>query len=450
MLPLPQVAEPLLMTLGIAFTQPTFNRILPLLAGAVLRRGRQTVTAILWTMRGCVPGHFSDYHRVFSRAPWLLWPLGKALAAFVVALAEDHGREGWILVAGDDTVAQAKGKKVYGKGCHHDAVRSTHSLTVWRWGHRWVVLAILVPFPFARRPWALPVLVALYRPKELNAQEGRRHKTQIDLARGLFAALLHWFPEKKFVFLGDGGYASHEFAAFFQRHRRRAALVARFHGDAALYAPPPKYRGQGRPRVKGKKVPTPEQMVASGRLRAKTVLWYSGTKRKVKILDAPGYWYKNGQGLVSLRWVFVRDDTGTRRDEYFYTTNTTFDAGRLIHLFTCRWSIETTFQEMRSHLGFETTRGWTPKTVLRVGPCLLGLFSIVSWIYYEHLKHHPPRLIHRPGYRKSEPTFSDAISEVRRLFWEKTLFAQPHFQQAVQKVSPNFKNFLLDCLCQAT
>ena len=450
MLPLPQLVEPLLMSLSVALTEPTFNRFLPLLVGAVLVRGRRTVTSILWAMRGLVPGHMTSYHRVFSRASWLLWPLGKVLATLVVTLAEEHGIEGCILVAGDDTVAQAKGKRVYGKGCHHDSVRSSHSHTVWRWGLRWVVLAILVKFPFARRPWGLPVLVALYRPKELNEQEGRRHKTPIDLARGLFTALLHWFPDKAFVFLGDGGYASHEFASFFHRHRRRAALVARFHGDAALYDPPPKYRGQGRPRVKGGKRKSPQQVVSSTRLRRRTVDWYSGTKRKVKIRDGQGYWYKAGQGLVPVRWVFVRDDTGTRRDEYFYTTNPNFNAATLIHLFTCRWSIETTFQEMRAHLGFETTRGWSRKTVLRVGPCLLGLFSVISLIYHEHLKRHAPRVSRRPGYQKAEPTFSDAIAEVRRLFWEETLLAQPSFQQAVQKVPPKLKQFLLDHLCQAT
>lgn len=449
MLPLPQVTEPLLMGLGIAFTEPTFKRILPLLVGAIVLRGRRTVTSVLWAMRGLVPGHMTDYHRVFSRAAWVLWPLAKVLATFAVALAEEHGVEGWIPVAADDTVAQAKGKRVYGKGCHHDSVRSTHSHTVWRWGHRWVVLAILVHFPWARRPWALPVLVALYRPKELNEAEGRRHKTPIDLSRGLFATLLHWFPGKKFVFLGDGGYASHEFASFFHRHRRRAALVARFHGDAALYDPPPPYRGQGRPPVKGRRRKSPQQVVTGARLQNKTVDWYSGAKRKVKTCDRVGHWYKGGGGLVPIRWVFVRDNTGTRRDEYFYTTRPEFDAATLIHLFTCRWSIETTFQEMRAHLGFETTRGWARKTVLRVGPCLLGLFSVVCLIYHEHLRRHPLRLGHRPGYHKAEPSFSDAIATVRQLFWEKTLFAQPHFRKAVQKVAPSLKQFLLDVLCQA-
>ena len=69
-------------------------------------------------------------------------------------------------MAGDDTVDEHRGAKVYGKGCHRDPVRSTHSYTAYRWGHKWVVLAILVKFPFATRAWALPVLVALYRNPE--------------------------------------------------------------------------------------------------------------------------------------------------------------------------------------------------------------------------------------------------------------------------------------------
>ena len=70
-----------------------------------------------------------------------------------------------------DTTAQHRGKRVYGKGCHHDAVRSAHKHVVFRWGHRWVVLAISVKFPFTSRCWALPVLAALYRPEPLNRAE---------------------------------------------------------------------------------------------------------------------------------------------------------------------------------------------------------------------------------------------------------------------------------------
>jgi hypothetical protein len=120
------------------------------------------------------------------------------------------------------------------------------------------VLAAVVNFPFASRPWSLPVLAGLYRTELLNQHEGCRHKTPAQIARQLFAHLLHWFPERKFLLLGDGGYASHGLAFFCHRYRQRAASISRFHADAALCDLPPKrYRGIGRSRVKGRRRRTP-------------------------------------------------------------------------------------------------------------------------------------------------------------------------------------------------
>ena len=70
MLSLPSTFEPILLSFSCAFTEPTFQRMLLLCVGGVLARGRKTVTNMIWTMRGMMDGHFSDYHRVFSRAPW--------------------------------------------------------------------------------------------------------------------------------------------------------------------------------------------------------------------------------------------------------------------------------------------------------------------------------------------------------------------------------------------
>lgn len=448
MLTVPSAAEPLLMSLSIAFTNPTFQRILPLSIGAILTTGRRTVTGVLWTMRGLVAGHPSSYHRVFSRAVWSLWPLGKVLAS---AVLRHIPPEEPVLVATDDTTAQHRGKHVYGKGCHHDAVSSSHSRVVWRWGHRWVVLAISVKFPFTSRRWALPVLAALYPPQALDRAEGRRHKSPPELARQLMAVLIHWFPGRKFVFLGDGGYASHDLARFCYRHRSHATLVSRFHGDVNLYAPPPAVRPgkPGRPRKKGHKLASPQEVVARRRLREATVLWYGGATRQVALLSGIGQWYKSGRDLVPVRWVFARDIEGAHRDEYFYRTDTNLSAEQIVSYFTARRPIETTFQEVRTHLGFETTRQRVAKSVLRSAPCLLGLFSVVSLIFAEHAREHPIRLRVTAWYTKTEATFCDAITTVRRLFWSETVFETPSHHEAFSKMPPKLKNLLLDFLSQA-
>jgi len=447
MLFLPSAAEPLLMSLSVAFNRPTFQRIVPLIVGAILTMGRRTVTGVLWTMRGFMPGHSSTYHRVFSRAAWSLWPLGKVLAAAILCLIPEQEP---VLVPMDDTTAQHRGKKVYGKGCYHDAVRSSHSHIVWRWGHRWVVLAISVKLPFTWRRWALPVLVALYRPKELSQAERRRHKTAPDLARQLMAVLIHWFPQRKFIFLGDGGYASHELARFCRRHGRHATLVSRFHKDANLYDPPPKVKGRkGRPRVKGKKLPKPKEVVADSPRSKATVNWYGGGDRRIELVSDTGQWYKAGQGLVPIRWVFTHDIQGTHRDDYFYTTDPDLSATQIVSWFTARWPIETTFQEVREHLGFETTRQRVANSVLRMGPCLLGLYSLVTLIFVEHARHHSIRPRCTAWYTKTEPTFSDAIATVRRLLWAETIFQTPSQQDTFQKIPRPFRRMLLDRLCAA-
>jgi hypothetical protein len=449
MLSIPKAAEPLVSLFSVAFTRPTFQRVLVLILGAILSLRHRTVTAMLQTMGPLAKGHWSDFHRVLCRAAWSIWPLGKVLAAMILELVPEDQPA---VCPVDDTTPQHKGKHVYGKGRHHDACRSTHSHVVWVWGHKWVTLAINVKFPFASRPWALPVLCALYRPEELNRKEGRRHKTPIRLAMQLIATLIHWFPERKFILLGDGGYASHELARFCHRHRRHVTLVSRFHPQANLYEPPPKITHKrtkgGRPRLRGRKLAAPSDVVKHSKAKRFTVNWYGGRTRRVELISGAGHWYKGGGGLVPVRWVFVRDLTGTHRDEYFYSTDPTLTPDRIVSLYTGRWSIEVTFEEVRAHLGFATPRNWSPKSVLRTAPCLLGLFSLVSLIFARLMHDKPAKPACSPWYAKTEATFSDAIATVRRLCWAEVLKQSPR-HAGVVKLPSRLRLTLLDHLSRA-
>jgi hypothetical protein len=76
----------------------------------------------------------------------------------------------------DETVDGHCGKNVYGKARYRDGVRSSHSHAVHRYGHKWIVLAILVTLPYTTRPFALRVLVALYRDRKTNAAEGVKQR----------------------------------------------------------------------------------------------------------------------------------------------------------------------------------------------------------------------------------------------------------------------------------
>src|SRR5262249_47657493 len=349
--------------------------------------------------------------------------------------------------AGDDPVPEPPGRKGHGKARHRDPVRSSHSYTAYRYGHKWVVLAVLVRFPFAARPWALPVLVALYRPPQDNRQRGRPHKTPPELMQVLLRLLRRWFPDRPFVFAGDSGYGSHEMASFARQQHGRLTLVSRFHPQANLYEPPPVAVGKknGRPRQKGAKLPGPEQVVARAARTRLRVAWYGGGQRQVEVVTGTGYWYKSGAGLVAVRWVYVHDCSGTHRDDYLYSTGVTLTAQQIIETYTGRWGIETTFQECRAYLGLETTRGWSRQTGLRAEPCLLGLYTVVALLYWQL-----PDIVKEDWQvvwlGKGPMAFSDAITAVRRGLWTDWVFARADHGEAFAKLPAVLKETVLYAL----
>jgi hypothetical protein len=146
-------------------------------------------------------------------------------------------------------------------------------------------------------------------------------------------------------------------ARFAHRHRRRLTLVSRFCPAAHLDEPPPVVIGKrnGRPRKKGAKLPAPETTVGQAARTPLEVAWDGGGRRDLTVVSDTGRWSKSGEGLVPVRWVFVRDETGTHRDDSFFSTATAMTPRALVATFTGRWSLETTFQEMRAYLGLETT-----------------------------------------------------------------------------------------------
>ena len=449
MLSLPKVAEPLLSQFSIAFTKPTFQRAMLLFVGFVLTGGRHTVTRALATVQCLSRGYFGNYHRFFSRARWSLWKLAKVNAALVL---EQVPKDQPVEVLADDTTAQHRGKKVYGKARHRDPLRATRSHNVWIWGHLWVVLTVRVCFPFSSRPWALPVLAALCRSKELDKKEGREHKTPIILARRMMSTLMHWFPDRRFILIGDGHYASHELARFCKKHHPRLRLISLFHPSAHLCeAPPPRRKGQmGRRRIRGAKLPHPQDVVKQTKKRKRaTVTWYGGKKRRVEFVSGKGHWYHPGDGLVPVRWVFVHDVSGTHEDRYFYSTDPTLSPSAIISLYTGRWSIEVTFQEAKQQLGLASPRNRKEKSVLRTVPCLLGLYSLVSILFHRQHQGKTPKACSFPWYKKSEVTFSDALSSVRRLLWEQTVFSEADQNDALKKLPRALREMLLNQVTRA-
>jgi hypothetical protein len=428
-----------------AFTATTFLRAQLLGIAAILTNGRRTLSNLLRTVAGLTNAAPSSYHRVLSLAQWSALSLAAILLRFIIQHFWPQGRT---RLVGDDTVTAHPGRKVYGKARHRDPVRSSHSYTAWRWGHKWVVLSVLVQFPFATRAWSLPVLVTLYRSAQDNHKRARPHKTPAQLMQLLLCVLLRWLPARQFVFAADQGYGSHEMAALSRHSRGRLTVVSKCYRDARRYEPPPPYSGHGRPRVKGAKLPTPQEVVARAQRTRRNVAWYGGGRRDVEVVSGTAHWYKAGQGIVVVRWVFVHDLSGTHQDEHFYSTDATMTPQEIIEAYTGRWNVATTFEEPRAYLGLESTRGWCERTVLRAEPCLLGLYSVVAlWYWLLPEQYQDLGVVQWEG--KKGVTFSDAITAVRRWLWTHWVFPQAGHEGAFAKLPGAFQQLLLYGLAPA-
>ena len=428
--------------------QATARRLVFFFAATIVVVGRRTVSASVRLLSLIHPVNPSTFHRLFSHRRWSSFHVSRALAGFVV---NRFAPDGVIRLVGDETVDEHRGKKVYGKARHRDSVRSANSYVAFRFGHKWIVLAILVELPYYSRPLALPLLVALYRDPKTNAREKLRHRTPSQLMRGLLATLMHWFPEKRFVFAGDNEYGNHDLSRFAHRHSQRLTLVSKIVANANFYELPPKKRKKtvGRRPKKGKKMPSPEQVVAKRRRGKKLrVRWYGGQWRNVEVITGKGNWFKSGKGLVPILWVFVRDLDSTHRDEYFFTTDQSMSATDVIEMYGGRWNIETTFQEVREHLGLESTRGWSKSTVLRMAPSLFLLYTVVV-VFYDTMPQSSTHLRERSWAGKEWITFGDAITSVRHYLWMEWIFEQTPGGASVRKLPRPVRRLLDFGLVQA-
>jgi hypothetical protein len=179
--------------------------------------------------------------------------------------------------------------------------------------------------------------------------------------------------------------------------------------------------------------------------------WYNAQQRSLEVATGTALWYRVGVVPVPIRWVLVRDPSGEHEPAAFLSTDLEAQPATILGWFVSRWRVETTFQEVRAHLGVETQRQWSDLAILRTTPALLGLFSLIA-VWADGLARNAETAL-RPNtaawYRKPEPTFSDAIAAVRRVLW-----APPNFPTSWQSADTvtipiRLLNRLVQTLCLA-
>jgi hypothetical protein len=413
----------LLSVFSSGMTAPTFRNALVLIYGTILAPGRRTVTAALSAMGVSEEPNFSKYHRGLNAARWSAMAMSRVLLELLILAFVPPGTPLEFLI--DETLERRGGKKIAYKGWYRDAVRSTKTQVVVASGIRWGCVCLLVRVPWCSRKWALPVLTVPVLSEKTCKALGKPHRSGTWWAGHLIEKIRSWHPDREIHLTGDGGYASVDLIQTCRRLGVR--FVCRLRIDANLYEfpgpQPPDKRGP-KPK-KGTPQPSFADRLADPNTEwtEATLPWYGGEEKNLAFCTGVSLWHKSGADPVPIRWVLVRyeeTDPQTGKMETveaaYLGSDPTVSAETILGQFVGRWNIETTFEEIRAYLGFETQRQWSQRAIERTAPALFGLFSLV--VLMAHAVHPEQLPVRRTAwYPKPEATFSDALAAVRAHLW---------------------------------
>lgn len=468
---LPSTVHAKLLTFRPCFTQPSFENFTTLVVGWIMCIGRHSISRVVQAGRGATrKKHHSALYRFLSRARWVADSVGHALLDLLLPWLPHV-----ILALVDDTLSRCNGPHIFGAGMHHDAVRSSYGRGAaagahvsFAFGHSWVVLALWVPLPWnADRGIAVPILFRLYRPKK-RCPEGKYRK-RTELAAELLAILASWLPaDRPLEVVGDAEYASRTVV---RGLKPGVIFTGPMSMDAALFAIPGPYRGMGRKRLKGARVPSPKALAEDQSVPWRKVKAYIYGKRvSILVKQQRCLWYTVAKNRP-LRMIVTRDPSGKMPgDRAFFCTDARRPAHEILRTFARRWELEVTFRNVKQSMGLEEPQnGWwrrragTPAPPRKRGPnpharrgeiavrhtvplAFIAYATVVAWYFTNGRCEQDVGKARRaaPWYRhKLTPSFIDMLAAMRREIWTSRLSARPEMKHTPSKVRDLLPSWLL-------
>jgi hypothetical protein len=343
-------------------------RLVRLFLGAVLARGRRTVTT--WIRAAKLSDRFQSCYIAVAAAGKRADQIARRLLTEVVRpLLKGATR---LTLALDDTPTKRYGPHVQGAGIHHNPTPGPAG-SPYVYGHVFVVLALLVAHP-AWGVVALPLLARLYvRKKDLPGIDPK-HRPEFRTKLKLAVELLRWVkPWLDLLGLpiwvvADGAYAN---AAFLKPAKGLGmTVVSRLRKDAALRTlPGPRPVGKrGRPRTYGPDVIDLAKRGGHRRGWSSDAFDLYGEKVVKKYKTFLATWRPAGGAI---RVVLVDEPTGWRA---YFCTDTSASVADILGMVADRFSLEITFRECKQVVG-------AGQQQVRFIWANIGAFHVCLWTY---------------------------------------------------------------------
>jgi hypothetical protein len=354
--------------LSAALDRRSAARLALLFLGALLARGRRTVTS--WIRSAGLSQNYQPCYTTVAAAGKKAGDIAaRLLNAVVKPLVAGLPR---ITLALDDTPTQRYGPYVQGAGIHHNPTPGPANAPH-VYGHIWVVLGLLAVHP----TWgviALPLWARLYVRKKNLPSIYPQHRPEFRTKLEMGVELLQWahfwlrFLGKPLWVVVDGAYAKAPFLK--PAMALGMTVVSRLRKDAALWTPPePQVAGRrGRPRIYG------ESRIDLAKRAGQRRGWMTGvfnlygkpTRKRYKTFIAT--WRPIGGAI---RVVLVDEPGGWVA---FFCTDVNSSVAEILSTVADRFALEITFRDCKEIVG-------AGQQQVRFVWANIGAFHICLWTF---------------------------------------------------------------------
>jgi hypothetical protein len=268
----------------------------------------------------------------------------------------------------------------------------------------------------------------------------------------MLTEILAWYPERRFVLIGDGAYAA---AGLLRTLDERVTYVGRLRADAEVYDPvvPQQPKGKrGQKPKKGPRLPGPKE--AARRADAKPhgrgrwqwqkvdVVAY-GVQRTLQVLAYTVVW-PEVFGLRVIRIVVVRDPTGKMKDAYLFTTDLTATLAWVITTYAKRWSLEVAFKNSKQVMRIEEPQHWCQHSIEKLAPWVWQMQSLLH-LWYLTIGHTLPEAKtarERMGPWDNEWSLHHIVGVLRTALLEETINPESADEADWQQLLAKVKEYL--------
>ncbi len=383
------------------FTAPSFVVFTAMIVGMIAQTGAKTVCGMLAGAGLAQRWSHDRVHRFFAGAVWSIDAVGLVVLDLVVTHLLDPDVP--VVLAVDDTAHRRRGKKVHGASWIHDG--SAPGRNKLAFGHRWVIVGVVVHLPFLTRPMCLPVACRRW--------QGKGTASTVDLARDMVTLLAARLAGRTIHVVADAAYHGRQLTDL----PEPVTWTTRLPRNATLYGRAPARTGKrGRPRLKGDRLGKPAQVTADLTWQMLDVARY-GRLATVRVAVVDCLWY-GAFGPQPVRMICVRDRDDPKAPMLaLVTTDPHTTVTALVARYAMRWSIEVAFFDCRQILGVGQARNRTPQAVERTFAFGMYVYSLIV-LWYAIAGHKPTivteRRINAPWYvSKTDPSFADMLTALR-------------------------------------